>query len=932
MKLIKAYVCIFFIFVALYPQYYYFGRNKIQYTKFDWHVLKTKHFDIYYYPEMEEFVEIGARIAEEAYLEYQSRFEHHINREVPLIFYSSHLHFQQTNVIPYFIPEGTGGFFEFIKGRVVIPADGSYSQFRHAIRHELVHVFFTSKVNSILIDRQKLDHPFPPLWFNEGLAEYFSIENRRYPDMVLRDAVLKGYLRRITEIGEITGSYLMYKEGESFLRFLTDKFGKDIILRIIENVWVDEDFTHVIEFVTGSSIEDLQDEWMLSLQKRLLTDIKDKESARSRDVKLTERGFNVKPAVYSSSDTLIKVLFISNRSGYADIYAKSLGDKSNLEIIVRGERTHEYEAFHLMRSRMDVHGNRLAFVTKKGEHDVIHIFDLKAGRNLFDLEFPNLTAISSPKFSADGKRLLFSALDFGGYADIYFYDFDNSLLVRLTDDIYNDSDPIWLPDARGVIFCSDRGVSGKDGFMNLFSFNIVDKKIAPLTCGMENDISPSLSPDARELLFCSNREGKYDLYVLPLDEGFTPGELYVSGVYRITSYTGDTFDPVWVNDSTIVYTLFEDYSFNIMLRYLDEDSLAYVGQNYSVLPEVACWKPERLSGDRVKTRQIYRGKYSLDIAQGQLTQDPFFGSMGGAQIAISDVLGDRRYEILIYNNARTKSEFMNSFNFFIGRYSLGRRTNFGYGMYRFSGERFNYYEGFYDEKRVGAFFVLQYPITHFNRFENVVNLAYSQKDWYDWRGVRKAWIVENHFSYVYDNSIWGLSGPVDGSRFIVTLGYVVDVRYSNVSYYTVIADFRRYFRLRLYLTYAVRVAGFVSEGKEAQRFYIGGSWTLRGYPLFSIWGNHCFLFNQELRFPFITSVQLRFPRGKVNLGGIQGALFVDAGDAWESGFPGLRGSFGIGFRINIGGYLVLRYDIGRRTDFRKISKSTFYQFFFGWDF
>ena len=30
---------------------YHFGRNKIQYEDFDWQVMKTDHFDIYYYDE-----------------------------------------------------------------------------------------------------------------------------------------------------------------------------------------------------------------------------------------------------------------------------------------------------------------------------------------------------------------------------------------------------------------------------------------------------------------------------------------------------------------------------------------------------------------------------------------------------------------------------------------------------------------------------------------------------------------------------------------------------------------------------------------------------------------------------------------------------------------------------------------------------------------
>ncbi|MGH2567644.1 MAG: hypothetical protein ACRDGA_04845, partial [Bacteroidota bacterium] len=97
----------------------------MQYTDFEWKVLKTEHFDIYYYPEMTELAQRGAYFAEESYKALEQKFNHNVASRIPLIFYSSHLHFQQTNVTPGFIPEGVGGFFEFLKGRVVIPYDGS---------------------------------------------------------------------------------------------------------------------------------------------------------------------------------------------------------------------------------------------------------------------------------------------------------------------------------------------------------------------------------------------------------------------------------------------------------------------------------------------------------------------------------------------------------------------------------------------------------------------------------------------------------------------------------------------------------------------------------------------------------------------------------------------------------------------------------------
>src|SRR5207248_6188481 len=65
-----------------------------------------------------------------------SDLQHEITKPIPLIVYSSHQHFEQTNVSPGFLPEGVQGFTEFTKGRVVIPYTGSYGEFRHVIHQD----------------------------------------------------------------------------------------------------------------------------------------------------------------------------------------------------------------------------------------------------------------------------------------------------------------------------------------------------------------------------------------------------------------------------------------------------------------------------------------------------------------------------------------------------------------------------------------------------------------------------------------------------------------------------------------------------------------------------------------------------------------------------------------------------------------------------
>ena len=45
----------------------YFGRNKVQYRTFSFEVLKTEHFDLYFYPEEREAPDIAGRMAERWY-------------------------------------------------------------------------------------------------------------------------------------------------------------------------------------------------------------------------------------------------------------------------------------------------------------------------------------------------------------------------------------------------------------------------------------------------------------------------------------------------------------------------------------------------------------------------------------------------------------------------------------------------------------------------------------------------------------------------------------------------------------------------------------------------------------------------------------------------------------------------------------------------
>jgi outer membrane protein assembly factor BamA len=115
---------------------------------------------------------------------------------------------------------------------------------------------------------------------------------------------------------------------------------------------------------------------------------------------------------------------------------------------------------------------------------------------------------------------------------------------------------------------------------------------------------------------------------------------------------------------------------------------------------------------------------------------------------------------------------------------------------------------------------------------------------------------------------------------------------------------------------------------------MGGSWDLRGWPRWEIRGQKLWLASEELRFPFIDQIAVRFPFGGIGFWSLRGALFFDAGSAWDNQNMTTLGSIGGGVRMNLWGVLVLRYDVGKRIEdnFTHFQTGFFHQFFFGWDF
>jgi Tol biopolymer transport system component len=907
---------------------YYFGKNKVQYTQFDWRVMTTRHFKIYFYSGEDNLAEIAAQSAEESYRGLAAKFNHEIYSKIPLIIYCNPNHFVQTNVTFAMLPENVAGFTEYLKGRVVVPYEGSYHDFDRVIRHELVHVFTISKINRTGREYSRASTVYPPLWFIEGIAEFWSRDWGSDGDLIIRDMVINGTLPSIENMWSLQGTYYMYKLGESICNFISDNYGEDKLTRLFDNWEVGRTFDANIAFTLGDGLSELSRKWHYHLKKKYFPQIAALDLPDQKSSRLTNRQFAVRPVPVTLENDEGNdeqwVIYKSNKVGYSAIYMiPADADKDDLVTLVKGDRSSRFESLHLLKSGVDQYDNKLlAFSSKSKERDVLYIYDLENRSIITKYVFDSLVSMASPRFSPDGKRVVFSGSDRSGYTDLYLLNLESGGLKRLTDDIYNDLDPCFSHDGKSIVFSSDRGADGFEGYLALFKLGLVDDRMEMLTWGSYHDRGAAVAPDGSRIIFSSDRgeESAYNIFALDS----------AGNMQQLTEYITGAFDPRFgSNPEEIYFSAYQNLGFHVFKTSI-LDTIPIVAEAPPIVK--GRWMPGRIDAASQSTTIKYSNDYSLDIAQSSIAYDDVYGTIGGLQAAVSDMLGNNMIIFLLSNSARNKDEFLTSFNVALTYLRRTGRINWGIGGFHLYDQYYNTFDGYYWERLIGGVIHASYPISKFDRIEASTFIRHSNKEVIRGFLGRKAFPVTQLLSFVTDNTLWEATGPLEGRRINLTVGLSYDFMENENYNRLASADIRHYLRVGQFSSIASRLFGFTSDGREPQRIYLGGSWSFRGYSRRQFYNRNIIFNSEELRFPLINDLILNFPIGNIQFRGIRGAFFHDMGTAWDDKWNGWLGSFGASVRIALGYLVVLRFDVSRTHDFIKISERWRGDFFFGWNF
>ncbi len=888
-----------------------FGQNKIQYRDFEWRVLHGSHVDLFFYPAEDELARVALAYAEESFQYLERQFGHSPARRIPLIIYASHSDFEQTNVLPFVPPEGLLGVTEFLKRRVALPFNGSYSEFRHTLRHELVHAFQLSVASETARLHPRASRPDLPLWWTEGLAEYWSAGEDSRDEMVLRELTIRGELPHLGQLTYAAGT-LVYPLGGMLHRWLAERYGEWRVQVLYRDLWRYQDFEAAVQGVYGVSLDDLDRQFQDHARQRYFQSVAYRRPLDVTAHRVAELA--VKPFAYRlAGDTATRVLFISPSNGYMNIYGVPMRGPGRPRVVVQGERSAEFESFHPFASRIDVRNDVAIFASKYLERDAVFFWDLRKNQVAGRYQFPQLVSILSPTWAPDGKSVVFSGLTVSGYSDLYRLWLPDGRLEQLTADRYEDLDPTFSPDGSVIVFSSDRTPGGADGAHNLFRLTVESGSIDYLTFGDWRDETPRWGSEGR-IYFSSDRDGVYDIYSIDT----------LGNGRRETRTLSGAFDPQWVgNEHALLFAGFGDLTFNIYRATSDDSATSQEFALAEGVPTAGWAWSELTASPYARTDPTpYERKFSLDFAAGDAALAPGIGSAQGAVFLFSDLLSDHLLFASVTsfqgNGLGGLVDNLNGSLFYLNQ---KRRLNWGMGAFRVRGLFYeDDFRTVYDETSFGAFTDFRWPFSRFSRIES--QFRFERSDRLDLVGGntvqphRVGWLASNFVSLVRDNSLWLGTGPIDGQRTNLTAGITSDLSNGRFDSWTLSIDHRRYVRAALRSAYAVRAFGYISGGNLPRRLSIGGPWGLRGYPRIGrVAGSQAVMLNQELRFPIMDFLSFGFPFGEMRFPGVQGAVYLDVGGARseESTDRGLLGSAGAGLRMPLGP-LVLRLDFGYRFD------------------
>jgi hypothetical protein len=435
-----------------------YGKNRIQYKKFDWKFYQSPNFNTYFNQGGLELAKFVAQVAEDELPSVQSAVEYSLQRSANIVVYNNYDDYKTTNIGLGIDWQNSGGVTKLVNNKLVIYFDGNKNTLRLNIREGIAkiltdNILFGDDIGEFASNQALLDLP---QWLTDGYVEYVAEPWSTARDEALRNAILSGDYNNFYQFAFDKSTLA----GHSFWYYIAEKYKPENVTYFLYLARLYKNLNQASERICKKKFKDVLADFMVFEQDRYVQDIKQRRNAPKGKLDVIEElkkgedfyrfAANPNPKNYSYAVVqfrkgIYSVKFVDNL--YESHTILKYGTKT-----VSGDINPNYPIL-----AWDGKGSRLLVIYSKEGKINMFVYDVIANIKRFQQEIEGFEQVVDASFMFDANTLLFSAVK-KGQTDIFTYRIDNSKSKQITNDVFDELDPspVSFPNRTGVIFASNR--------------------------------------------------------------------------------------------------------------------------------------------------------------------------------------------------------------------------------------------------------------------------------------------------------------------------------------------------------------------------------------------------------------------------------------------------------------------------------------------
>ncbi|PKK36970.1 hypothetical protein BWI96_08805 [Siphonobacter sp. SORGH_AS_0500] len=499
-----------------------FGKNRIQRERYDWQVLTTSNFEIYFHGNSRSLATYTAQMAESEFDRITDLLSYTPYSRTKIFLYDSPADLKQSNIGVSLNSIAEIREENLSKSRVQIAFTANHMEFRKQLAKEVSSVFvydmlYGGSLKDALQSQLLLSLPE---WFISGITAYVAEGWSRDLDDYMRDVALNKKFKKPTQL---TGDEAT-RIGQSIWNFIAERYGRDNISNILNLTRIIRTEQTSISSTLGISYARFVNDW-----KDYYTQMATSTAGSFQPAGGTKlAGYHLFSGqqieqVKLSPDRRMVVYSMIDHGRYRVYVTGTQGGKPE-ELLVGGDR--------FLTRELPIHAPLLAFqdngtlniLTQQDDRILLsqYVPGSKKGLRLKARRFVRgFNQIAGFDISQDGSTLAISG-DRKGQSDLFLYNISRNGVTQLTNDLYDDLTPSFVGRSNSkVLFTSNRTtdtLSTKPVPTPLpTSFNLFlheGNARANTVQRLASRATQPFSTNGEKVFFLSDEQGIQNLYVL----------------------------------------------------------------------------------------------------------------------------------------------------------------------------------------------------------------------------------------------------------------------------------------------------------------------------------------------------------------------------------------------------------------------------------